>query len=75
MRIIGILLVILSVPAFLAWLRLYPRQRKWAYLAIGLLPFVIGALNLDAALINWAGWPGYAKGMVVSLLDTLAFAV
>ncbi|WP_194954709.1 O-antigen ligase family protein [Sphingopyxis solisilvae] len=75
MRIVGILLVLLSIPAFIAWLRLYPRQRKWAYLAIGLLPFVIGAFNLDAALLNWDGWPGYVKGMVVSLLDTLAFAI
>lgn len=75
MRIVGILLILLSIPAFIAWLRQCPRQRKWAYLALGLLPFAIGAFNLDAALINWDGWPGYAKGMVVSLLDTLAFAI
>jgi O-antigen ligase len=75
MRIVGILLVLLSIPAFIAWLRQFPRQRKWAYLAIGLLPFIIGAFNLDAALLNWDGWPGYVKGMVVSLLDTLAFAI
>src|SRR3546814_17988207 len=75
MRIVGILLVLLSIPAFIAWLRSYPRQRKWAYLGVGLLPFVVSALNLDAALISWAGWPGYAKGIVLSLLDTLALAI
>ena len=75
MRIVGILLVLLSIPTFVALLRTYPRQRKWAYLGVGLLPFVVSALNLDAALINWAGWPGYAKGIVLSLLDTLAMAI
>src|SRR3546814_6332802 len=29
----------------------------------------------DLALISWAGWPGYAKGIVLSLLDTLALAI
>ncbi|HET6526087.1 O-antigen ligase family protein [Sphingopyxis sp.] len=75
MRIVGILLVLLSIPTFVALLRTFPRQRKWAYLGVGLLPFVVSALNLDAALINWAGWPGYAKGIVLSLLDTLAMAI
>src|SRR3546814_16821077 len=64
-----------SSDLFIAWLRSYPRQRKWAYLGVGLLPFVVSALNLDAALISWAGWPGYAKGIVLSLLDTLALAI
>lgn len=75
MRIVGVLLILLSIPAFIIWLRHAPRQRKWAYLAIGVLPFIISAFNLDAALLNWAGWPGYAKGMVLSLVDTLAIAV
>ncbi|RYD45384.1 MAG: O-antigen ligase family protein [Sphingomonadales bacterium] len=75
MRIVGIILVILSLPIFIALLRRYPQQRKWAYLGLGLLPFIISAFNLDAAFISWDGWPGYAKGLVVSLLDTLALAI
>lgn len=75
MRAVGILLVFLSIPVLIAALRMYPHQRKWAYLAIGALPFFASALNVDAALISWAGWPGYAKGIVISLLDTLALAV
>lgn len=42
---------------------------------IGLLPFTQYAWQLDAALINWAGWPGYAKGIVITLLDALALAI
>lgn len=75
MRAVGLLLIILSLPVLIAWLRGNPGQRKWAYLGVGLLPFVMGALNLDAAFVNWAGWPGYAKGIILSLLDTLAFAL
>lgn len=75
MRIIGIILVILSLPAFIAWLKSAPHQRKWAYAAIGVLPFTINAINLDAAFISWATWTGYAKGIIVTLLDTLALAI
>lgn len=75
MRIIGLLLIILSLPIFIAWLRGYPAQRKWAYIGVGVLPFVISGLNLDAAIVTWPAWPGYAKGMLVSLLDTLAIAI
>lgn len=75
MRIIGLLLILCSIPVFIAWLRQYPRQRKWAYLGFGILPFVISALNLDAAFVTWPTWPGYAKGILVSLLDTLAIAI
>lgn len=75
MRIVGLLLILLSIPVFIAWLRRYPRHRRWAYLGIGVLPFIISAMNLDAAFVTWPAWPGYAKGIVVSLLDTLAIAI
>lgn len=75
MRILGILLILVSLPVFIWWVRSYPAQRKWAYFAIGILPFTMSWANLDVAFINWASWPGYARGLIVSLLDTLAIAV
>lgn len=75
MRYVGIVLVLLSLPVFIALLRGNPRQRKWAYFAIGFLPFGVTIINADAALISWPAWTGYSKGMVLSLLDTLAIAV
>lgn len=75
MRILGILLILLSLPTFIWWVRAYPTHRKWAYFAIGVLPFTMSWANLDVAFINWDGWPGFAKGMVVSILDTLAIAI
>jgi hypothetical protein len=32
-------------------------------------------VNLDAALINWAVWPGHTKGLLLTILDPLALAV
>lgn len=74
MRYIGILLVILSLPAFIVWLRSNAGNRRYAYFSIGLFPFVLGALNLDASLWNVGGL-GYARGLVVTLLDTLCLAI
>ena len=75
MRFVGILLVFLSIPIFISMLKAYPQQRNWAYFLFGILPLTMSALNLDAALISWPTWTGYAKGHVISLLDTLAIAM
>ncbi|WP_120716553.1 O-antigen ligase family protein [Tsuneonella amylolytica] len=75
MRFIGLFLLIAMVPVLVWWLKAYPHQRKWAYAAIGALPFVINAVNLDAAFIAWSTWPGYAKGLIFTALDSLALAL
>ncbi len=75
MRYLAILAILLAFPLFCLWLKQGRRQRLWAYALIGLLPFTVSAWNLDAGLINWSGWPGYAKGAVITLLDSLALAI
>jgi O-antigen ligase len=75
MRIIGLIFILLAIPMAVAWLRANPGQRKWAYFAVGVLPFTISALNLDASLISWPTWSGYAKGLIITLLDSLALAL
>lgn len=75
MRILGILLILISLPTLIWWVRHYPNQRKWAYFGIGVLPFTMGWANLDVAFINWDYWPGFARGLVVTILDTLAIAL
>lgn len=75
MRILGILLILASLPGLIWWVRAFPQHRKWAYFAIGALPFTMSFANLDVAFINWATWPGFARGLIVSILDTLAIAI
>ncbi|MBC2668131.1 O-antigen ligase family protein [Novosphingobium piscinae] len=75
MRFIAIAAVLLSFPLLMQLLRSDPRWRKWAYFGLGLLPFTVAAWNLDAGLVNWATWAGFAKGYVLTLEDTLALAI
>ncbi|MBX7539388.1 O-antigen ligase family protein [Qipengyuania sphaerica] len=72
---IGILLVIVSLPIFVVWLRGNPARLRLAAFGIGFLPFGIAFFNLDAALINWNMWPGHTKGLIVTILDSLALAI
>lgn len=74
MRYLGILLVIVSFPIFLSLLR-SKQGREWAFFAIGALPILHGVINVDAAFINWATWPGHTKGLVLTILDPLALAI
>ncbi|TCJ32807.1 O-antigen ligase [Parafrankia sp. BMG5.11] len=73
MRFLALLLILVAVPAFLFMLR-SKRGYRTACFLLGILPFCLNALNLDFAIVNWAAWPGYAKGLVVTILDSLSLA-
>lgn len=75
MRLVGLVVIVLAVPMFVAWMRAGSRQRALAYAAFAAMPFFISAANLDAALIDWSQWPGYTKGAIVTLIDSLALAI
>lgn len=64
-----------SLPIFMDLLRGSPVWRRRAWFAIALIPFLVSSLHLDVGLISWAMWPGYVKGAVISLLDTLCLAL
>lgn len=57
------------------WLRTHPREVPKIWILIGFLPFGTGTFHLYMATISWPGWPGYVKGIEVSLLDVLAIAI
>ncbi|MEP4727545.1 O-antigen ligase family protein [Parasphingorhabdus sp.] len=75
MRFVALAVIIFSVPVFMVLLQQNARYRRYLYFAVGFLPFVISAWNLDAAIISWATWPGQTKGVVITLLDALALAI
>ncbi|MEP3224686.1 MAG: O-antigen ligase family protein [Parasphingorhabdus sp.] len=75
MRFVALVVIIFSVPIFMALLRQNGHYRRYLCFAVGFLPFVIAAWNLDAAFISWATWPGQTKGVIISLLDGLALAI
>ena len=51
------------------WLRRNPKHLTKAWLLFGFLPF---AYNPHISPIDWAGWPGYVKGIQITGLDLLA---
>ena len=75
MRFVAVLFLLVMIPVLAYWFRTHVRDRKWAYFAIGILPFTMNFLNLNAALISWSTWPGYSKGMIITGLDSLAIAI
>jgi hypothetical protein len=42
---------------------------------MGVLPFVIEPLHLFMAIVSWPFWPGYVKGIEVSVIDLVALAI
>lgn len=75
MRYLAIVFVLLSYPLLVQLLRTQKQHRHWAYFFLGMFPFVVHTWQLDAALYNLAGWPGYAKGVTITAEDTLALAI
>jgi O-antigen ligase len=59
-----------------AWLRNHPGSNRIVWIAFGFFPFGISLVpQLDIALINWSGWPGFVKGALFSALDAAALAI
>ena len=56
-------------------LRSNPRLARTTAFLIGLLAFSMAPLHLFVAPVSWAMWPGYVKGLEVSLLDAISLAV
>lgn len=64
-----------SIVPLASWLRRNPRHAPKLWTLVGFLPFAIGAFHFYMAAISWPMWPGYVKGIEVSILDLLAVAL
>jgi O-antigen ligase len=54
-------------------LRVDPRFRLWVFTALGVSPYLIEALHLNMAILDWR-WIGYTHGLEFSVLDFIAVA-
>lgn len=75
MRIIALVVILLSLPVFIALLNRFSNRRDWALTALGLMLFLGGTLQIDAAIVSWRLWPGIAKGIMLSPMDALSLAL
>jgi O-antigen ligase len=72
---IALAAILAAVLPLAGWLRSNPRVAPKVWIFVGLAPFVTGDFHLDVSVIDWAGWPGFVKGLQVSLLDVVALAI
>lgn len=75
MKWVALLAFIAMVPILIGWLRANPQRAPIVWTFMGFLPFVMDPWHLIIAPVSWALWPGFAKGMELSLLDFIALAV
>ncbi len=67
---------LVSIVPLTAWLRRGSQQMSIALVLLGFAPFgLIAVPAFDVALIDWAGWPGYVKGLLFSVVDVLALSI
>lgn len=75
MRFVALALILVSLPVFVSLLRQYRGRRDWALMALGVMLFLHGSLQIDAAILSWRLWPGIVKGILISPIDTLSLAL
>lgn len=72
--------IVLTAALLTLWLRGDRSRGPVVWLFLGMLPFVVerpvlGEYNLYMALVSWPMWPGFVKGIEISLVDAVAVAV
>lgn len=75
MRFVALALVLISLPAFIGFLRQNPHRRAWAFTALGVMLFLGDTLRIDGAIIAWPLWNGIARGVEISPIDSLMVAL
>lgn len=75
MRYVALVVIFMSLPILLGILGNDKNNRDRAVFTLGVLMFCTGSLELSASLIVWPAWQGLSKGIILSLIDTIAIAL
>lgn len=75
MKWVFLLALVALVPVLAGWIAQNPNKRPAVAVVMGLLPFVMAPWHLYVAPYGWPIWAGHTKGIELSLLDAIAFAV
>jgi len=71
-----LILALIAVLPLSHWMRRSRQNFRLVWIALGFMPFGIAASpNLDIAVIDWAGWPGFVKGALITAVDIIALAI
>lgn len=74
MKWVFLAFLIVFTPLLAAWLKGNKKHAPLIWGLLGFLPFVVGPWDLYIAPVSWATWPGFVRGVEVSLLDAIALA-
>ncbi len=72
MQYVVVALMVLAIPLFFGLPSRDGTRRNVALMAIGLLCFVGGTIQSEAAIISWPLWAGPSRGFVLGPRDVLA---
>lgn len=75
MRYLGLLLFFFCIPLLASALRSDAAVRRWTWLLLGAAPYIYAWTHLSVSIVSWAYWPGYVKGLIISLPDLLAIGL
>ena len=75
MKWVFLAIMLAAIVPLAGWLRRNPRETPKIWTLMGFLPFGLGEFHLYMAAISWSQWPGYVKGLEISVLDVLAVAM
>lgn len=75
MKWIVLAIMLGAIPVLSSWLRGNPRRAPLLSGMLGLLLFVYAPYNLSVAPYPWPMWPGYVKGILITVPDVIALAI
>jgi len=74
-KYIGLLIIIGLVPLLAAMISSGAAGRRAVAFLFGASPLFFHAAHITVAPVSWPYWPGYVKGIEISLVDSFAMAV
>lgn len=75
MRYVGLVIFLISIPTLIALIRSKQVKLEWLAILLGASAFIQGWSHLYVSVLPWSHWPGYAKGLLVTLPDVLSIAI
>ncbi|MES2290523.1 MAG: O-antigen ligase family protein [Pseudomonadota bacterium] len=75
MKWIALVFYLALIPVLQSWLATNRRNAPYIWALLGFFPILSEGLHIVIAPVSWAFWPGYVKGIEVSIVESISCAV
>jgi hypothetical protein len=75
MKWVSLIVLLGTTLPLVPYLRSNIRLVKIVWVLVGFVPFVMESVHLYMSAISWAEWPGYVKGLELTIVDALALSL